>query len=218
MTTRGISNNNPLNIKRNPRNKWQGKDEPPRDKTFETFRDPIMGLRAGAVLIVRHFDRRRADTVRKLIRIWAPPGKDRNPATAYFETVAKRSGFGVDEGLDFHRYEHLRPVFVEMIRFENGEQPYTPAQIDKALVLAGVQAPMRSLGKTRTVKGGTVAALTALTPVVAGVADAVAPTLPVLDWVRDNLALSLIAVGVVVIVAVGWMVWARLDDRNKGLR
>ena len=45
-----------------------------------------------------------------------------------------------------------------MIRVENGRQPYTDAQIDAALVRAGVMPSQRSLQQTRTVKGGQVAA------------------------------------------------------------
>jgi hypothetical protein len=65
---------------------------------------------------------------------------------------------GIDEPLDLHDYACLRPILTAMIRVENGRQPYTDAQIDAALVRAGVMLPQRSLQQTRTVKGGQVAA------------------------------------------------------------
>jgi hypothetical protein len=67
---RGIRNNNPLNIRLNPDNAWQGKVPPKHnsDGAFEQFEDPIMGLRAAAVLLIAHYDRRHLDTIRKLWR------------------------------------------------------------------------------------------------------------------------------------------------------
>ncbi len=54
MTTkssvRGIRINNPLNI-RIAANAWQGKITPSRDSTFETFKAPQWGFRAGAILL-----------------------------------------------------------------------------------------------------------------------------------------------------------------------
>ena len=51
---RGIRNHNPLNIRLNPANRWQGRIEPERntDGAFEQFEGPVWGLRAGAVLII----------------------------------------------------------------------------------------------------------------------------------------------------------------------
>ena len=215
----GIRNNNPLNIRLVPENRWQGRIPPERnsDGEYEQFETPIWGIRAGVRLVIAHFDRRGADTIRKLIEIWAPPSE--NNTDAYVAFVAARTGFGPDERLDFHRFEHLRPVVEAMIGFENGIQPYTDAQIDKALVLAGVEPPERPLGKTRTVRGARVAAGGT---VAAGAAEAIrghlaeaqgavaqlVPYLGIARWIM--LALVLVGIGVVV--------WARWDDRRKGLR
>jgi hypothetical protein len=56
---RGIRNNNPLNIRLNPDNRWQGRVPPKHnsDGAFEQFEDPIMGLRAAAVLLITHYRR-----------------------------------------------------------------------------------------------------------------------------------------------------------------
>lgn len=102
MLPRGIRNNNPLNIRLVPDNRWQGR-VPPRlnsDGAFEQFEDPIMGLRAAAVLLIAHYDRRRLDTIRKLVQVWAPPGE--NDTEAYARFVARASGIGIDEPLDLH--------------------------------------------------------------------------------------------------------------------
>lgn len=229
MTARGVRNNNPLNIRYSAANKWQGKDALPLDPEFETFEDPIMGLRAGAVLIIAHYDRRGANTIAKLIKLWAPP-KGKGPKGAYTQNtkayisgVAQDAGFSPDDVLDFHRYDHIRPVMVAMIQHENNnEQPYTDAQIDKALTLAGVQVPAKPLTQTRTVKGGQVAGAGVIASAAAGAADFMAdhsqdlwdtlsPWLPYLKGA---------SIGFLVLAAVGisWMLWARIDDRRRGLR
>jgi hypothetical protein len=115
-----------------------------------------MGLRAAAVLLIAHYDRRHLDTIRKLVQVWALPNE--NDTEAYAGCVAEDSGFGIDEPLDLHDYACVRPILTAMIRIENGRQPYTDAQIDAALVRAGVMPPERALQQTRTVKGGRVAA------------------------------------------------------------
>ena len=106
-----------------------------------------------------------------------------------------------------------------MIRVENGRQPYTEAQIEAALVCAGVMPPQRSLQQTRTVKGGQVAAagtigagaIGAIQETIGQANGALVGVVPYLDAAKWGLlAVTLIGIGV--------MLWARLDDRRKSLR
>ena len=55
MTTRGLRNNNPLNIRRNS-TKWQGLAEEQKDKEFFTFVAPEWGYRA-ALRTLRNYNR-----------------------------------------------------------------------------------------------------------------------------------------------------------------
>jgi hypothetical protein len=119
--------------------------------------------------------------------------------------ASKASGFGIDESLDLHDYRCLRPVLVAMIRIENGCQPYTDAQIDAALVLAGVVPPQRSLQQIRTVKGGQVAAagtlgagaIGAIQESVGQAHEALVGVVPYLDAAKWGLlAITLIGIGV----------------------
>jgi hypothetical protein len=205
MLPRGIRNNKPLNIRLVPDNRWQGR-VPPRlnsDHAFEQFEDPVMGLRAAAVLLIAHYDRRHLDTIRKLVQVWAPPSE--NDTEAYARFVARASGIGIDEPLDLHDYRCLKPILTAMIRVENGRQPYTEAQIDAALVRAGVMPPERSLRQTRTVKGGKVAAagtiaagaIGAVQETVGQAQDAIVGLVPYLDAAKwALLAVTLIGIGV----------------------
>lgn len=216
---RGIRNHNPLNIRLNPANRWQGRIEPERntDGAFEQFEGPVWGLRAGAVLIIAHYDRRGADTIRKLVRIWAPPSE--NDTEAYAAFVARETGFPADQRLDFHRAEHLRPVLIAVIRMENGQQPYTDAQIDAALVRAGVLPPERPLAETRTVRGGQAAATGSLgAAAIEAVQETIGPAQDALVGIAPYLDAAKWALLLVTLIGIGVMLWARIDDHRKGLR
>jgi hypothetical protein len=169
------------------------------------------------VLIIAHYDRRGADTIRKLVSIWAPESE--NDTEAYAAFVARESGFGADETLDFHRAEHLRPVLIAMIRMENGQQPYTEAQIDAALVRAGVLPPGRPLSQSRTVRGGQAAATGTLgAAAIEAVQETFGPAQDALVGIAPFLDAAKWALLLLTIIGIGVMLWARIDDRRRGLR
>lgn len=216
MTALGIRNNNPLNIRYNPANKWIGQGEP--NGGFCTFDTPVDGIRAAAVLIQNHYDKRGAASIRALVSIWAPAQE--NDVGSYVESVCQRSGLTADEALDFHNYEHMRPVIEAMIWHENGSQPYTAAQIDAGLARAGiVPAITPSIQTTRTVTGAKIAGASTVGGLGLETARQVA------DYVGDFAPIVSMAlrygpwlVGFVALVAIGYIVYARWDDRRKGLR
>ena len=53
---RSISNNNPLNIKRNARNRWFGAKSNQTDKVFEEFEDLEYGVRAALIILKKYID------------------------------------------------------------------------------------------------------------------------------------------------------------------
>lgn len=254
-SARGLRNNNPFNIRIAAANKWQGKDVPSRDRElakaagvknprqeFETFADPIMGLRAGFVLIIGHFDKKRANTIRKLVKIWAPEHGDRNGdlpggeytqnTEAYIREVAAAAGFDPDEALNFQTYEHLRPVGLAMMKHELGRvPPYTDAQIDAALVRAGVPVPLKPLARTRTVRGGQVAAAgiglsagvqlakdSGIVDMAQQAAEAVQDLQPMFPVLRAALPYAPYILLGVAVIGLGVMLYARWQDRERGLR
>lgn len=209
---RGIRNHNPGNIEHTGE-RWQGLADPPSDGRFCRFAAPSWGIRAMARVLIAYRDRHGIDTIRGAIARWAPPVENRSADYAAF--VARRCGLGVDARVDLADYAVLRPMVEAMILMENGVQPYTGAQIDKGLVLAGVEPPEKSLQKSRTVRGAQVAAggtaLTAASEAVAEVAAGVEPLVPYMDAMKWLfIAVTLIGLGVAV--------WARIDDRLRGLR
>jgi len=216
---RGIKNNNPLNIRLHPANNWQGRVDPSKntDGAFEQFIDAVWGIRAGARNIIFHYDRNGADSIRKLVTLWAPPSE--NDTSGYVRYVSGGSGFQPDQEIDFHKHEHLKPVLVAMIRIENGLQPYTDAQIDAGLVRAGVLAPERPLAKTRTVKGGQAAAAGTIgAATVEALRETMGPMQETLFKIAPFLDAAKWALLTLTITGLGVMLWARIDDRRKGLR
>jgi hypothetical protein len=184
---------------------------------FFVFQSPIYGIRALARTLIKYQDKNGLRTIRQIIGRWAPNVE--NDTVAYTKAVSDETGFAPDVVLNMHKYEHLNAVVTAIVHYENGKQPYTGAQVDKALVLAGVEPAPKNLQHTRTVKGGKTAtaatvglwALEAAKDALDPARDALQTLVPYLDaakWLL--LAITLIGIGV--------MIWARIDDSRKGLR
>lgn len=213
---RGIRNNNPGNIRRNG-DPWQGLAERQGDVEFFTFKTPIYGIRALARTLIAYQDKHGLRTIRQILNRWAPPVE--NNTNAYVRAVLAQTGFDGDQQLDMHRFDHLKPLLTAIIQHENGQQPYTDAQITKALVLAGVEPEAPSLQKTRTVKGGQAAtAATAGLGVVEAVQQTIDPARDALIGIAPYLETAKWLLLAVTLIGIGVMLWARIDDHRKGLR
>lgn len=205
----GVRNQNPGNIEYSPSVKWQGLADPPSDGRFCRFVSPVYGIRAIARVLITYQDKHGINTVREAINRWAPPTE--NNTRAYVEHVADLCGVKPGETVDLHSYAILRPMVEAIIHHENGMQPYIAAQIDKALVLAGVEPEAKPLAASRTMKGGAAAGLSTAALAATEAAQSIEPLVPYLDtlkWVF--LALMLIGIGVTM--------YARWDDARKALR
>lgn len=84
MATRGIRNNNPLNIRRGQR--WQGLIEPQTDPAFCQFVAPVWGLRAGFIILRRYIQVYHLNTITGIISRWAPDSE--NNTLAYIKYVS----------------------------------------------------------------------------------------------------------------------------------
>ena len=220
MTTkrdpRGIRNNNPGNIRRNG-DPWQGLAERQGDVEFFTFKTSIYGIRALARVLITYQDKYDLRSVRQIIERWAPPSE--NNTDAYVRAVAADAELDADQTLDIHRFDHLLPLTKAIIRHENGQQPYTDAQLTKGLVLAGVEPEVPSLQKTRTVKGGQAAtAATAGLGMVEAVQQTIDPARDALVGLAPYLEVAKWLLLAVTLIGIGVMLWARIDDHRKGLR
>lgn len=134
--TRGYVNKNPGNI-RLSHDDWQGLATTQTDPAFFQFVSMDYGVRAMARILRNYQNKSKINTIRKIIRRWAP-GEDNNDEGAYAKAVSKSSGFGVDEVLNLNTYMHLKPVIVGMIKVECAGLVLPDETIDHGLALAGV--------------------------------------------------------------------------------
>jgi hypothetical protein len=209
---RGIRNNNPGNIRRSG-DPWQGLAKDQNDDAFFQFAEPKWGIRALARVLISYQDKHGLRTVRAIISRWAPPVE--NKTSSYIDHVAHRLGVGADDPLDIHDYRVLRGLVEAIIAHENGQQPYTDAQIDAGLVLAGVEPPERPIAKTRTIKGAQIAAGATALGAAAEAVQQLQPAIPLLQRVAEVAPWLLAALA---LAGIGYVVWARFDDRRRGLR
>lgn len=234
---RGIRNHNPGNIEKG--SPWQGlAEDQSADRRFCVFKAPEWGIRAIARILVAYQDKHKLKTVRGIINRWAPPNE--NDTAAYVEHVAGKLGVDARLGhVDVTDYETCRVLVEAIIRHENGPNRatadgrwYDAATVNRGLELAGIEAPLADkvevleeahpLSQSRTVRGGQVAAAGGTVALAsAGVAE-LAPAVPVLGQfarvVENNATGALALLGLLTICAVGYMIYARIDDRQKGLR
>ena len=99
--TRGLRNNNPLNIRKVPGQRWQGElpslEGRAGDRLFVRFSSMEWGLRAAFCLLETYRRKYKAVCVEDIIARWAPPSE--NDTRKYVETVCRLTGFGGKERL-----------------------------------------------------------------------------------------------------------------------
>lgn len=126
--TRGLRNNNPLNI-RHSNDKWQGTATTQTDAAFVQFRSMPYGYRAAWKTLdsyyVRFRNERKPYTVRTIISRWAPPSE--NDTEAYIRAVVRLSGLGGNETITrpcifraFGRLDITARLIAAMTCVENG--------------------------------------------------------------------------------------------------
>lgn len=86
MSTRGIRNNNPANIRRGCN--WKGLIRQQKDREFCQFVTMTWGVRALLVTLRTYVIKHHLHTVREIITRWAPPS-DGNNTEKYIEFVEK---------------------------------------------------------------------------------------------------------------------------------
>ena len=137
MESRGIRNNNPLNIRRNPANQWQGLRPVQADKLFCQFKAMKWGLRA-AIKLLDNYIRRGAQTPRQIISRWAPPSE--NDTASYVRKACQRAGLDPDFPVLF--WADLRKLIKAMAWIESRFQP-SDELLDEARKTLPLAPPVR---------------------------------------------------------------------------
>lgn len=220
---RGIRNNNPGNIDFNPANKWQGqlRREDVRDlpsgatPRFVVFRDAIHGIRALAVLLINYQDKHGLKNVSGIIKRYAPDVENRTDE--YVDSVARHMGVAPFTIIDLHQYQYLRPMIEAIIKHENGApytKWYTSSQIDKALVMAGVEPPKKPLTKSKGVQGDILAGAGATALInpdeVREAIEQISPYAGISEYAQY-------IVYALIILGIGLSIYSRWKLRRKGI-
>lgn len=148
---RGIRNNNPGNIDREPGTVWQGAaDDQSSDPRFVVFKAPEYGIRAIARILLNYKNQSHITTLRGIASRWAPPSE--NNTSAYAGALAGGVGIGADEPVDVDQVAVMAPLVKAIIVHENGYNPYPDSVIAEGLRMAGVSdAPRQPLSKQASV-------------------------------------------------------------------
>lgn len=115
---RGLRNNNPLNIRIG--NVWLGERQNPDDPDFEQFDQLEYGLRAGCVLLRRYIRHYHRDTIKSIIKAWAPASE--NNTENYIDIVSRQSGISPEQILKYEDKETICKIIDAMCFVECGQR------------------------------------------------------------------------------------------------
>ena len=115
--TRGIRNNNPLNI-RHSADRWEGRRKEQTDPSFVQFESMAYGYRAMFVLLDTYRCRYGLTTIRQMINRYAPPKE--NFTEGYIRFIVSSTGIAPDEEVDTRAARDMVPIVRAMSEIENG--------------------------------------------------------------------------------------------------
>lgn len=113
---RGLRNNNPLNIRIG--NNWKGEVEINTDGIFEQFKHMKWGWRAAFILLYRYIHKYRKQTIRDIIRTWAP--ENENHTENYIKRVCALTGMQENSVVFFDDQYQMAQLVKAMAAVENG--------------------------------------------------------------------------------------------------
>lgn len=133
--TRGMRNNNPLNIEKG--NSWQGERNTQSDRRFEEFISLEYGLRAGFLILKKYLARPPKgyglETLTQIINRWAP--RSENNTSSYVEFVSARSQVSKTERLKWTDKNKLCRIVQAMCIIESNAD-ISFGRIENAYALA----------------------------------------------------------------------------------
>ena len=115
--TRGLRNNNPLNIRRNG-TAWSGLSAQQTDRSFCQFRDMAYGFRAAFITIHTYIFKHGLGTIAQIITRWAPPS-DGNNTSAYIDAVCQLTHISKDTPLHWSDRDQMLALVQAMAYVEN---------------------------------------------------------------------------------------------------
>ncbi len=129
MTSRGIRNNNPGNIRKGE--KWQGLAETQNDSSFLVFKSPEWGIRALCRILRNYQKKYGLSDIRSIINRYAPPAE--NDTDGYIYSVCLALGVKDYTPVNLLDDNILLKLLKAIIRHENGDQPYSDEVLLKGI-------------------------------------------------------------------------------------
>lgn len=130
---RGINNNNPGNIRKNPNIKWLGQSKEQKDKDFIVFDSMIYGVRACAIILFNYQKKYKLDTVKSIMTRYAPTCE--NPTANYVKFVSDKLGVDVDEKISINK-NVLEVILPAIFKFENGQEFTDKSSLETGINMA----------------------------------------------------------------------------------
>lgn len=204
---RGITNNNPLNVKKTT-DRWQGSSAAQDDPVFIKFDDAKWGIRCAARLIILYQDQNGSSiSIKQIISKWAPSSADGNPTENYITAVAMHSGINADAQVDVFKYEIIYPIIAAMILFENGIQPYSKSVINEGLKLSGISIPVSSaLTSPALTVGGLAGVAGVAQPIVQNISDISSNIAPVYPFIGELVHKAPYMIGAALIIGAIYLI------------
>lgn len=137
--SRGIRNNNPLNIRYVKKNNWKGRTREKKDAEFEEFIDMKWGYRAAFLILYKYMIVYKLRTVFQLCARWAPLN-DNNDTMGYVRFVCNRLGCSQNDELSFIDVERMVSLAAAMTKIECG------VEADEQQILSGYALAASYLG------------------------------------------------------------------------
>ena len=131
---RGVRNNNPLNIRESEGDttQWEGESMLDIDKSFEEFKNPAYGFRAGA-RILRSYNKQGFKTLNEIINRFAPSHE--NDTNNYVNQVSSWTGIAPNQIVNVDDNAELAKVIHAMSRMEVGAY-YDLSVAEKGVAMA----------------------------------------------------------------------------------
>ena len=123
----------PIGVSSKPSPTNPGNIRPPGQSSgYLVFASVEGGVAAIAHQLQLYQDRDKLNTLRSAISRYAP-ASDHNDPEAYAAFLASKTGFGIDQALDFHDPATIAAVVSALTKFENNKTSYTPSFVQSAL-------------------------------------------------------------------------------------
>lgn len=138
----GTKNNNPFDLRYDPKIPWMGLAQPPQDEhgycMFVEYANKMnrafWGLRAGFRDLYTKWGVDKLRTIEDLVAKFAPANE--NNVEAYIKVVCEETGWAKDEPLDLSTPANLKRLGKGFLRDEQGQIAYNDSQLDAAITSA----------------------------------------------------------------------------------